>query len=43
MTVLGGLLQLVLIVHWAKLIIGVHLLVFSLGMFGFDLPDVLLL
>jgi hypothetical protein len=38
-----GLLLLVLIVHWTKTIIGVHLLVFSLGMFGFDLPDALLL
>jgi hypothetical protein len=37
------LLLLVLIVHWTKAIIGVHLLMLSLGMFGFDLPDALLL
>ena len=38
-----GLLLLILIVYWTKPIIGVHLLVLSLGMFGFDLPDALLL
>jgi hypothetical protein len=38
-----GLLLFALIVHWTKAIIGVHLLVFSLGMFCFDLPDALFL
>jgi len=38
-----GLLLLVLIVHRTKTIVGIHLLVFSLCMFCFDLPDALLL